>query len=385
VKRVRTSIQGSWAIVLALLVAGCASATESPAGPTPTPDPAHEPPLATTAPPATAVVTTTLEVSRPPTPAPDVSDRPAEPDQGIDYRSRGESLAVTETVLGSVEWISLRSIPLDWVEEHSFPGPIAPMGRSFKTLQDKAWIETGHCMHIYETPSGFVGLGPCSVGPDHAPDPNEPPPEWIPPMYMTIRARDVWHSEDGDEWAQVGDDVFDPGTIIMADPLTLAGHEGRWVLVGWPDPPELQGDMRPVPNSTEQAAWVSDDLVQWSRLPIAFDKADMDTWLTGIVAGEHGWVIVGVRASQGSPWSTEWAAWASTDGLEWEEFPLGVALGDPGCMPSTEGHCGRIRPAMIDGAIVLYAWTWDLPTYVYNLDVGGWKMYVGVFGDTNAD
>jgi hypothetical protein len=162
----------------------------------------------------------------------------------------------------------------------------------------------------------------------------------------------------------------------------VAEHERRWIVIGWADVTvekgeEPDGPGRGVPMSATPAAWVSDDLHNWTRLPVEFAAEGMHTRLTSVAAGEQGWVIFGVRASQESPMTAEWAGWVSPDGIEWEPLPINDVFLEPGCKPTSSEFCNRVKATITDDAIVAYTHSWDLPNWL--LVDTRWNLMIGVF------
>jgi hypothetical protein len=131
------------------------------------------------------------------------------------------------------------------------------------------------------------------------------------------------------------------------------------------------------PRSADPAAWVSDDLSEWIPILADFSKDGFDTRLNSVVAGELGWIIFGVRASQEKPRITEWVAWVSNDGIDWEELSM-AGLYDTPCEPNRSGHCGMIKAHMMDDGIVAYAWTWPVEDMYMGPQLG-WRLLVGEF------
>lgn len=286
----RLAVRLLFVIVLAAMVAGCRSRAED------TP--------AAAASDATAVVTTTTAA---PVPS---SIPPTTTSTTLGYRSLGEEAGTSETVLGAVTWRRTQVIPLDLLWETYFPGPGYSSTYQFEGVYDHAQEVTGRCLQIYDVPSGYLGLGPC---------PNYWEGHWLgwfaPFDHAWMRGIEVWFSPDGVDWELMTDAVFDPSAAVMADPFVAAEYDGRWVVIGWegvdrqPDltveelaaNEECWGCLVPsFPITATPAAWVSNDLVTWTRLSVDFSKPGMDTWLTSVAAGELGWVIFGIRRTRTS-------------------------------------------------------------------------------------
>jgi hypothetical protein len=352
-------------IVLAAVVAGCSSSAEDAAA---TDIPAVAPSAtATTAPVPSSIPPTTTSTT-------------------LGYRSLGEEVGTSETVLGTLTWRSTQAVPLDLLWRTDFPGPGESSTYEFEGIYDHAREVTGRCFDVHDLPSGYLGLGPC-------PNWYEPGTGWFAPFdHVWMRGIEVWFSSDGVDWELMTDTGFEASAAVMADPFVVAEYDGRWVVIGWVDV-ERQPDLTVEELAANEdcwgclepsflitatpAAWVSSDLVTWTRLPIDFTKPGTDTWLTSVAAGELGWVIFGIRRTPEHPRTAEWAGWVSADGIEWEELPMDGLYDDP-CRPGAVEHCGRIQSVIIEDAVVLYAWTYDTPTNPPLDGSGnGWKLFIG--------
>jgi hypothetical protein len=305
------------------------------------------------------------------------------------YGWLGDEVGISATALGMVTWHRTQAVPLDLLWEADFPGPGYSYGYELEGISAHAREVTGRCLQIHDVPSGYLGMGPC---PNYWEGRGNEMGGWFAPFdHPWMRGIEVWFSPDGVGWELMTDTAFGPSAAVMADPFVVAEYGGQWVVVGWADVdsqsdlPEEQlaahmecGCMPPhVPIGATPAAWISEDLVTWIRLPIDFAAPGADTWLTSVAAGEAGWVIFGTRRSDGKPRTAEWAGWVSTDGIEWEELPMKGLHDDP-CRPLGFEHCGRIQAHVIEDAIVVYAWTYDTPA---NPPFGGngrsWTLLIG--------
>jgi hypothetical protein len=123
---------------------------------------------------------------------------------------------------------------------------------------------------------------------------------------------------------------------------------------------------------------MSDDLSEWDPVAANFSKEGFDTALTSVIAGEPGWVIFGVHASREPPRVAEWVAWASTDGITWEELSMAGVYDTP-CKPTRYWHCGMIKAHFVHDAIVAYAWTWPLKDEYGVSPHPGWRLLIGEF------
>lgn len=310
------------------------------------------------------------------------------PSTTLGYRSLGEEVAVSESVLGPVTWRHASSIPGELVLTGDLPGPMHQWAYDWLVRYENAHEVTGACFEIYEEGAGYLGLGPC---------PNDWLPEaswdalanrtwyigWgaIEPVWIWFR--EAWFSPDGEAWGQMTQTFPDSTAVVTAEPWSVAERDGRWVVIGATG---ISGDADIpwliVPKGAQPAAWVSDDLATWEPVMADFGKEGTDTRLTSVVAGGAGWVIFGIRGSQEPPRTAQWVAWASTDGITWEELPMAGVYDDP-CEPKRYEHCGLIKAHMLGDDIVAYAWTWPLePDYERDLGlwpVAGWRLLVGSF------
>jgi hypothetical protein len=207
--------------------------------------------------------------------------------------------------------------------------------------------------------------------------------------------RDVWFSLDGEIWDRTTKTFPDPTAVVAAEPWSVAERGGRWVVIGATgigdeaDPGRIPWDERTygekyygenwliVPKDAQPAAWVSDDLSEWNPILADLGKDGMDTRLTSVVAGDRGWLIFGIRGSQEPPRIAEWVAWASIDGIDWEELPMAEVYDTP-CEPTRYEHCGMIKAHMIGDSVVAYAWTWPLGPHLFGPDLR-WRLLVGTF------
>jgi hypothetical protein len=206
--------------------------------------------------------------------------------------------------------------------------------------------------------------------------------------------REVWFSADGESWNKRADTFPDTSAVVAAEPWSVAERDGRWVVIGATgvgedaDPGLIPWDERTwnekywgsksliFARAAAPTAWVSDDLSEWIPILADLGRDGMDTRLTSVVAGEAGWVIFGVRASQERPRITEWVAWASIDGIDWEELSMAGVYDIP-CEPSIHEHCGMIKADLVGDAIVAYAWTW--PLHEGYMLQPGWRLLIGEF------
>ena len=112
---------------------------------------------------------------------------------------------------------------------------------------------------------------------------------------------EVWFSRDGSDWAPIaGEHPFGPGAYVY----DFAWRADRLVAVGGVSPKET-------------AIWVSDDAVNWERLPLF--TADERFELRSVDAGDLGWVILGELADRPGL-----LGWVSRDGECWERLPREV-------------------------------------------------------------
>jgi hypothetical protein len=361
----RLAVHLLFVIVLAAMVAGCRSTAED----------------------AAARVSPGVASSTTATTAPATSTAPASTTSTtLRYGLLGEEVAVSESALGTVTWWHVPSLPLELLWETDFPGPGYSYGYEFERIDHDARTAAGHCLQIHDMPSGYLGMGPC---PNYWKGQGNETGGWFAPFdHPWMRDIEVWFSVDGADWELKTDTAFGPSAAVMADPFVVAEYDDRWLVLGWVDV-ERQSDLTEekcavewcdpprVPMGDTPAAWISDDLVTWIRLPIDFTKPGTDTWLTSVAAGDPGWVIFGMRRSDEEPRTAEWAGWASTDGVEWEELPMEGLYDDP-CRPLEFEHCGRIQAHVIEDAIVVYAWTYDTPADPpFGGNGNGWALFIG--------
>lgn len=370
-------------ILLAAVAAGCGSSVDDPTD--------------AAASGGAAEATTT-------TAAPMPSTSPSTTSTTSVYESLGEEVAVSESVLGTVTWRRASSIPAQLLLSGDLPGPTHHWEYDWLGRYENAYKVTGSCFEIYEEAAGYLGLGPCPL--EWAPwapadDPyRESSRAWgFPwaghPQYpVWIWMTDVWFSPDGESWENTTKSFPDATAVVAAEPWSVTERGGRWVVIGATgvgenaDPGRIPWEERTyeqkyygnpwlwVPRSAEPAAWVSDDLSDWSPVAADFATEGMDTRLSSVVAGDSGWMIFGVRSSQEKPRITEWAAWVSVDGITWEELSMGGVYDTP-CEPSIYEHCGMIKAHMLEDAIVAYAWTW--PLHEGYMLQPGWRLLVGTF------
>jgi len=304
------------------------------------------------------------------------------------YGLYGEEMAVSESVLGTVTWWRVLSVPLELVMEDHFPAPSHGWDYRLPALYENAQTVTGACFEIYEEGAGYLGLGPCPKTwalREHDESGWDVPGDWAADFSKWLWLAEVWSSPDGESWDRATDAFPDPGAAVEAQPWSVAERDGRWVVIGATGVTE-DADIVPVEwdwsdilglrvrRSVQPAAWVSNDLATWSPLPVDFSESGTNTHLTSVVAGEAGWAIFGIRSSQERPWLAEWVAWASTDGSTWEELPM-TGVYDAPCKPALAEHCGMIKAHMIDDAIVVYAWTWPVPNQWW--EGAEWRLLIG--------
>ena len=351
------------AVVMAAAIAGCGGSGDTATG-------AASRPAASSSTTAAPVQSTTV----PPTTA-------TAPRYGL----VGEEVAVSESVLGTVTWWYVPSIPLELVDAGGIPSPGHGWDYRLPTLYENAQTVTGACFEIYEQAPGHLGLGPCpKAWAPWQPDQNGPR-GWAADFSEWLWLNEVWFSPDGESWDKAADAFPDATAAVEAQPWSVAEHDGLWVVIGATGVTE-DADVVPdesdwgdvlglrVPRKAQPAAWMSEDLATWSPLPVDFSETGANTHLTSVVAGEAGWAIFGIRSSQERPWLAEWVAWASTDGSRWSELPM-TGVYDAPCRPGLGEHCGMIKAHMTDDAIVVYAWTWPVPNRWW--EGSEWRLLIG--------
>lgn len=375
--------KGKLLVVIALAAAatGCASnAVETPAQAAPDETRSRVATTASTTPPSTTSTT-------------------------LGYESLGEEVGVSDSVLGPVTWQRASSIPAQLLMAGDLPGPTHAWEYDWLARYENAQEVTGACFEIYEEAAGYLGLGPCPV--EWAPWTRADDPAWerariwgfpgasYPGSTEWIWMRNVWFSPDGESWDNTTKAFADSTAVVAAEPWSVAEKDGRWVVIGATgiddeaDPGRIPWDERTygekyygenwliVPKGSQPAAWVSDDLTEWQPISAEFADEGMDTRLTSVVAGDRGWFIFGIRGSQEPPRIAEWVAWASIDGIDWEELPMAGVYDTP-CEPTRYEHCGMIKAHMIGDSVVAYAWTWPLGPHLFGPDLR-WRLLVGTF------
>lgn len=120
----------------------------------------------------------------------------------------------------------------------------------------------------------------------------------------------VLRSADGLHWTLLSTIPAAP-RAVPTGPLATDGHS--WVLMGY------EGGGLSYGSQSNGAAWVSPDLVHWSKAPgqAAFDGVFS---YSGLVAGPAGFVAVGTSQSERS-------VWMSSDGLHWSSPTTGPFSG----------------------------------------------------------
>jgi hypothetical protein len=380
--------------------------TEAPAPPslaTTLPPPATEPPA-----------------SEPPAPVETQPPVDAAPEVPFDYEAEGTAAGTLDTPLGSVSWYVLDRISSDWIEA-GFPGPYGQQpGRDFWEI----WGAAHSGLEVFETEAGYLGLG-STVAPDEPrimtgyrdmlvrvrgaetldevqqmdadsgaflPDEFE---AWANDIWGSetedgggsdfyfFAADEVWFSPDGSEWVQVDSPGLGEGAALESQPGSVAYHDGTWMVIGWTGVDEPLGQRESVDGAP--AAWMSDDLATWTRVPFEFPSTGTDTELTQVIAGDRGWLIVGTSRYEGD--RATWAAtlWVSADGLTWEEVRIEDLTGLPGCprwallRQGEECHFENVRASFVPGGIALYV---NVPTYGGGLSISeSWRLWLGAWGD----
>lgn len=227
------------AVVVAVVVAGCGGDTTEAA-----------PPRHATLPPAPP---TTLVA-----PVATTTPQAVAGNASIDYRAVGTKQAQIDTALGTVTWLSTKKVPGDWILG-GFPQSGWYTYRELLPIYDQAPC----CVEIYATDGGYLGVA-ADVNTDIWRD-------WFPQWYYWLYPTEVWFSLDGEQWELMSDEAFGEGAAVMRDPSVVAEHERRWIVIGWADVTvekgeEPDGPGRGVPMAATPAAWVSDDLHNWTRL-----------------------------------------------------------------------------------------------------------------------
>ena len=352
-----------------------------------------EPDTAGTATTTSSAVTATTEPVPPTTEPPLPQTTVPAADTGLfDYWSLGDPAATLDSPLGTLTWIRADGIPLQRLDD-GFPRPGSP---AVPEALLEAFVQAPG-FDVFGSEVGYLGIGPAG-DPDglrgstrfiqsdyrlRGLTEEEDPYQVVELQQTRVRLREgiaveqwyegrwwgqgisawrlpldeVWYSADGQTWELKTDTGFEPGATMESQPYSVAEHDGRWIVIG-----EIAGseaDNRPAAGIP--AAWTSDDLVTWTRVPIDFTKPDRITRLTSVAAGDQGWVIFGIHSTEEIPRQGEWAAWASADGLEWEPLPVEDIFDPAECGDNPVGDC-QINPVFTDDALVTYVtgggWPW---------------------------
>lgn len=288
-----------------------------------------------------------------------------------------------------VTWTTTGAVPAERMGE-GFPAP----GYTFGSDLQRAYAEAPCCFEIYKTPAGYLGLGqPDAAGRAFNPPDLEPQlgvvGQWYAPYskpwgYPT----EVWFSTDGVDWELMASDAFGSGTAVLAsDPFVVAERGGTWMVIGASDAggPEDLDVVGNGPSGTEGSdlprdaiptMWMSSDLVTWTQKTEPWDSEGSRTRLTSVATSERGWVVFGVRVSEVAPFAAEWVGWSSEDGVVWQPLPIGAQLGEVSpCSGERPWRCSWLQGAITADAVVVYAWTWDLP--VTDWRQATWRLLIG--------
>ncbi len=378
----------------------------------------EEPPVTTEAP---ATPSSAIDLPPPVTnsPAPDLTQPPVDslPKSQFDYEAEGTPVGTLETPLGNLSWLTLRGVSSQWIEA-GFPGPNGRQpDRDFREI----WSDTHSGLEVFETDAGYLGLGSTA-------EPDEPrimtgyrdllvrvrgaetyadveqrdieSGPWLPDDFEVwggdrwgsvtedglgddfyfFAPEEVWISHDGSDWLQVSVSGLGEGVALQSQPGNVAYQDGTWMVIGWADVDVPLGFRVSIDGSP--AAWMSDDLVTWTRVPFGFPSTGTDTTLLQVVAGDRGWLIVGTSRYPGDRPTTATTLWMSADGLTWEEFRIEDVTGLPGCPNPNLVRDGEachfgVRVFFVPGGIAFYL---DVPTTIRGGQIRStWTLWVGVW------
>jgi hypothetical protein len=380
----------------------------------------EEPPVITEAP---ATPSSVIDIPPPATnsPAPDVTQPPVDtsPEIPFDYEAEGTPAGTLETPLGNLSWLTLSGVSSQWIEA-GFPGPNGRQpGRDFWQI----WSDTHSGLEVFETDAGYLGLGSTA-------EPDEPrimtgyrdllvrvrgaetyddveqrdieSGPWLPDDFegwggdrwgsatedglgedfYFFAPEEVWFSQDGSEWLQVSVSGLGEGAALQPQPGSVAHQDGTWMVIGWADVDEPLGFRVSIDGSP--AAWMSDDLVTWTRVPFGFPSIGTDTEIVQVVAGDRGWLIVSYSRYDGDRPTTDTSLWVSADGFGWEEIQIEDITGLPGCPQGNLIRDGEachfgVRASFVPGGIALYV---DVPTTIRGGQIRStWTLWLGVWDD----
>lgn len=342
----------------------------------------------------------------------------------------GTLVGTSNTPLGNLSWYTYDPVFYDWTEA-GLPGPygIQP-DRDFWQI----WSDTHSGLEVFETDAGYLGLGSTT-------EPDEPRimtrlrdllvrvrgvernynvvqwdaargpvgmEIWDTGVWFTTTNLDyddfyffapeeVWFSKDGSDWSLVSASGLGEGVALQSQPGSVAYFDGTWMVIGWADVDESLGYRASIDGSP--AAWMSDDLVTWTRVPFDFPSNGTNTRLTRVVAGDRGWLIVASSRYDGDRPATAASLWVSADGLTWEELRIEDITELPPCPDAWTlirvddigachvGASGGPRPTFVPDGIALYV---DVPTTSTSTDPFNpftptirwtWTPWLGVWDD----
>ena len=340
---------------------------------------------------STTVTPTTEPVTPTTEPLPPQTTMPAADTGLFDYWLLGDPVVTLDSPLGTLTWIRAGGVPLQWLND-GFPRPGPVLSQALL----EAFVEAPG-FDVFPSDVGYLGIGP-SGDPDGLRGSTEfinnpyrlrglaedEDPHQVVELHQThLRLREgitieqyyegrwwgqgisewllpldeVWYSADGQNWEMKTATGFEPDAFMASQHYSVAERDGRWIVIGW----IAAGEDDNRPASGTPAAWTSEDLGTWTRVPIDFARPDRITRLTSVAAGNQGWVIFGIHSTDEIPRQGEWAAWASPDGLEWEPLPIEDFFDPPDCGDNPISDCS-VNSIFTDDALVAYVtgggWPW---------------------------
>ena len=294
----------------------------------------------------------------------------------FDFLEIGTKHSDGPSILGDIVWLRADSVPRPWIED-GFPGPTPRYEYDLAYIYDGL----GPGLEVFPTGDGYLALGSGEgnwgrvsyEASGRAVDLTSD--YWIP-------LAESWTLTPSFEWVQTAPPgSFGDSAFISAQPMSVAGQGERIVIIGATSPafdPLAEIDALGWPAiaelASEPAAWTTTDLASWTQIDADFATPEAHTKLTSVSASPDGWVIAGIRWKRNGPDGSEWVAWLSPDGVEWEEVDLRSAIEAPWCATEDNRPCSRLYATAIDGAIVMYTWQWRFR----GRDRSSWEMWIGV-------
>ena len=315
------------AVVLTLILAGCADVVSSPSAVPPTAAPSPTPSAVPTPTPSTMPTPTLTPTAEPtasptaePTPSPEptataiaqreglIVDWRQMPDAGLDQATSFAGIAAADGLYLAIGDAGDDFQSTAWTSDDGLHWAGAPFGTGLTLPAAITSAQPGFIVVGWEFPGGYVAISPDGVTWQRVDDPifAEQDLRWV----GTIGTATIAFTDAGAAFAtsdaQTWEAALDPGTLDVADGLLGLTSDGEalWAF-------SLDGD-EPRANRRLVEVWRSTDLT-WTQVGVLADSQGAQSIVSS--GGPNGLVAI-AQVQRHNDYG--WATWYSVDGSAWQ-------------------------------------------------------------------